>query len=133
MRKLLLVTMCMALCACSIKYTKSTDGHEIGWEFMQMQVAEDSASVYSTTVIGMKIRMISKNNPAPEIQLGYIRDARALVPKKDADGTGLCDVVIDTGVNPFNKEGVTDTIATGDPATELYVIESEDNTSEGDD
>jgi len=117
-----LLLLAIVTAGCTLSYTKD-DG--VGLEFMQMQQRDSTASVYSTTIIGLKIKMISKTNPAPEIQIGYVRDARALVPTRE-DGS-LSNVLIDTGVNPFNKNGVTDTLCTGEVVEQLYESVSEGN------
>lgn len=107
MKKLVLVVMVLFLAGCTV-----TKG-DLSFSLMQMQTAKYAASAMSTTGVGMEIEMTGQANPFPKIRLGYFRHGTVLVPSIK-DGYYMPFVIIDTGVNPFNKDGVTDSICVGE-------------------
>jgi len=106
MKKLGLAMAILFVAGCTI-----TKG-DMSFSLMQMQTAKYAASAMSTTGVGMEIEMTGQTNPFPKIRLGYFRHGTMLVPSIK-DGYYMPFVIIDTGVNPFNKDGVTDTIQVG--------------------
>ena len=125
---IVLLTICtLALgCAVGVRNTYDNNGNKIASEpflsVLQLQTEEGSATVYSDTAAGFRAKI-----PIPgvnaldvlDITLGYIRSTRGVVPTKN--NGELPTVIVDTSVNPFNKDGVTDTYLLGDKAVqELY-------------
>lgn len=85
-------------------------------EFGQMQTQQDYASIDIAKLAGFHASYASIG-----VDLGYGMHVRMLL-KPDANGD-LPVVVIDTGVNPFEKDGVTDTVLTGKEAVKEFYLE----------
>jgi len=135
MRRLIVLLTIMALAGCTagIRYTYDTaTGAVISKEpnisILQLQLKAGAATVYSDTTAGFRIKCPIPGGSAIDVldaTLGYLRSTRGVVPIKP-DGE-LPVVIVDTSVNPFNKDGVTDTFLLGSEAVrELYAEASEE-------
>lgn len=115
------VLTCLLLSACSMGIRETYDKGVLTerkpyLEFGQMQTQQDYASIDITKLAGFHASYASIG-----IDLGYGMHVRMLL-KPDANGD-LPVVVIDTGVNPFEKDGVTDTVLTGKEAVKEFYLE----------
>ena len=90
-------------------------------DFGMMQVQEDCANIDIVKVLGLHASYATMG-----VDLGYGMHVRMIL-KPDANGE-LPVVVLDTGLNPFEREGMTDTVLTGKEAVkEFYVEEPKDS------
>lgn len=85
-------------------------------DFGMMQVQEDCANIDIVKVLGLHASYATMG-----VDLGYGMHVRMIL-KPDANGK-LPVVVLDTGLNPFEKAGMTDTVLTGEEAVKEFYIE----------
>lgn len=119
MQIILIAALSLALGACSFGVREAYENGQLKertpyFDIGQMQTQPDCASINIATVAG-----IHANYATVGLDLGYGKHVRMIL-KPTATGD-LPVVVIDTAVNPFEKDGVTDTVLTGAAAvTEVY-------------
>jgi hypothetical protein len=125
----LLLTL-LSACTTGIKYTYDADGTLLSkapyFEVGQLQTKDDYSTLDILKGTGFDARI-----PIPlasttgigtlDVALGYFSHVRMII--KPTSTGELPVVVIDSGVNPFNKNGVTDTVLTGKEAVQEFYTE----------
>jgi hypothetical protein len=120
------VLTCLLLAGCSMGIRETYENGVLKEktpyiDFGMMQVQEDCANIDIVKVLGLHASYATMG-----VDLGYGMHVRMIL-KPDANGE-LPVVVLDTGLNPFEREGMTDTVLTGKEAVkEFYVEEPKDS------
>jgi len=107
--------LCIMLSACTMGIHYSYDENGVLTKkdpylaLGQMQTSDDAHNIDIIRLIGLHA-----NYGAIGVDLGYGSHIRMIL-KPTTEGE-LPVMVIDSGINPFEKDGVTDTVLTGDEA-----------------
>lgn len=125
MKKMLfLMSLSIVFCSCSFKF----GNNEIS--FMQMQIRQGTASIYSTKLYGANIEvpipMVGNVSISPaRFQIGYVGETKGIIPIKE--NGELPNVLIDLSTtHGSNSSDLSDTYATGDATLTLYPEETTD-------
>lgn len=115
MKRLVLVSL-LLLCACTIKWADK----EIS--AFQMQLRDNSASIYSTKLYGCNIEVPipgggSISLAPAKFQIGYVAETKSVIPTKE-DGE-LPNVMVDL-TQETDASVFSDTYTTGEAAGTLY-------------